>query len=293
MEHECTYVSSRGIVKSCNVHNPNISSSDTFLDSATYSNIQENDIVYVNNSAVKEFFIKYFHTIRHRFILVSGDSDVLMPFDTYEKYVNDTKLIHWFSQNLIIVHPKISHIPIGLDYHTISKDNEIHPWGIGCVPLNQESILNSIEKKPFNERLFGCYVNFHFSEWDINTRGDRQECLSSINKEICYFQPNYLDRKTTWKLMSQFVFVICPFGGGYDTHRLWETLILGSIPIIKSSGLDPLFEDLNVLIVKSWSDVSIELLVEHVKKMKPSNQEKLTLKYWVKVIESKKNIWKT
>ena len=84
--------------------------------------------------------------------------------------------------------------------------------------------------------------------------------------------------------MSRFVFVLCPYGGGLDTHRLWEALILGCIPIIKSSGLDPLFEDLNVCIVKSWSDVNLTRLLQHVETMKPTNKNKLTLNYWIEKI---------
>jgi hypothetical protein len=199
----------------------------------------------------------------------------------FEKYIDDPKLVHWHCQNLITVHPKVSHLPIGLDYHTNTNEREMHPWGLGSTPMVQESLLKSVIQNPLEERHFGCYVNFHFSEWGINQRGDRQECLSQIPKELCYFQPHYIQRKATWDSMSRFVFVLCPHGGGLDTHRLWEALILGCIPIIKSSGLDPLFEDLNVCIVKSWSDVNITRLVEHIQTMKPTDKKKLTLNYWL------------
>lgn len=293
MEHECIFISSRGLLKSCNIHNKSIGSSDTHLEDDIYSNIKENDIVYVNNSAVKDFFENYFNKIHCRFILVSGDSDVSMPFEGYEAYVNQNKLLHWFSQNLTLTHPKLSHIPIGLDYHTISQENFIHPWGMGCKPLAQEQMLQSIVKKSLTDRLFACYVNFHFNEWDMNKRGDRQECLSQIDKSLCYFQPQYIDRMNTWNQMSQFVFVLCPFGGGYDTHRLWEALALGCIPIIKTSGLDPLFEDLNVFIVKSWTDVNPTNLIQYIANRKESNDEKLTLQYWVKKIKSKQTMKET
>ena len=88
--------------------------------------------------------------------------------------------------------------------------------------------------------------------------------------------------------MSIFKFVICPYGGGLDTHRLWEALVLGCIPIIKTSGLDPLFEDLNVCIVKSWDELTQEFLTEFLKNMKPRNQKKLTLEFWMEQIKSHK-----
>jgi len=286
MENECEYISSRGILKSCNIHNTVFASSDSHLELDQYFLIKENDLVYVNNSGILEFFKCILPHIKHRFILVSGDSDISMPFEGFEEYIDTPKIIHWYCQNLSIVHPKISHLPIGLDYHTNTNERELHPWGIGSKPSVQESVLKSVIQKPLGERYFACYVNFNFSEWGINQRGDRQECLSQVSKELCYFEPNYIQRKATWDNMSQFVFVLCPHGGGLDTHRLWEALILGCIPIIKTSGLDPLFEDLNVCIVNSWSDVNILRLTKHIAKMKPTNREKLSLEYWIKKFNS-------
>ena len=290
MEDKCYYVSSRGILKSCNIYNRKIGSSDSNLDLDVYLNIQENDIVYVCSSAIENFFKNIFPLIKHKFILVSGDSDVSMPFEGYEEYLDSHKLIVWFSQNLTANHPKLKHLPIGLDYHTISKVGEMHPWGNGMLPVKQDNLLENISKKtaPLELRLFGCYINFHFPYWGINQRGDRQECLARAPKELCYFEPEYSNRVSTWEKMSIFKFVICPYGGGLDTHRLWEALVLGCIPIIKTSGLDPLFEDLNVCIVKSWDELTQEFLIEYLKNMKPRNQKKLTLEFWMEQIKSHK-----
>ena len=290
MEDKCYYVSSRGILKSCNIYNRKIGSSDPNLDLDVYLNIQENDIVYVCNSAIPSFFKNIFPLIKHKFILVSGDSDISMPFEGYNEYLESEKLIVWFSQNLTANHPKLKHLPIGLDYHTISKVGEMHPWGSGMLPVEQDNLLENISKKtaPLELRLFGCYINFHFPYWGINQRGDRQECLARAPKELCYFEPEYSNRVSTWEKMSIFKFVICPYGGGLDTHRLWEALVLGCIPIIKSSGLDPLFEDLNVCIVKSWDELTQDFLIEYLKNMKPRNQKKLTLEFWMEQIKSHK-----
>lgn len=60
--------------------------------------------------------------------------------------------------------------------------------------------------------------------------------------------------------MRQYKFVLSPVGNGVDTHRTWEALLAGSIPIVESSVRDRMYEDLPVLIVKSWSDLSLPLL---------------------------------
>ena len=44
---------------------------------------------------------------------------------------------------------------------------------------------------------------------------------------------------------------------GWDTHRLWELLFFGTVPIILATPLEPLLVDahLPVIIVKKWKDV--------------------------------------
>jgi len=285
MEDSCTYVSSRGLMKSCSIKNKIYASSDDHLELEEFIKIKKNDVVYVNNSAIETFFLTIFPQIKEPFILVSGDSDICMYPNSY---IDDPKIIHWFCQNLLQSHVKMTCLPIGLDYHTIANVNTMHPWGNGCKPIDQELLLKNVSIVPLEKRLFGCYINFHLPHWGINTRGDRQECLESIDKNICYFQNDYLNRTTVWLEQSKFVFVLCPYGGGHDTHRLWESLILGNIPIIKSSGLDPLFENLNVCIVKSWSDVNIDFLTNYIRSIKPRSNDKLYLHYWINLINSYK-----
>ena len=59
--------------------------------------------------------------------------------------------------------------------------------------------------------------------------------------------------------------------------------MLGCIPIVKKSGLDPLYDGLPVLIVNEWSDVSVDLLTKTVDAFENQefNLNKLTLQYWI------------
>jgi len=50
--------------------------------------------------------------------------------------------------------------------------------------------------------------------------------------------------------------IVSPTGHGLDTHRTWEILTLGRIPIVESSLLDPLYEGLPVLILGSWAELA-------------------------------------
>jgi hypothetical protein len=55
--------------------------------------------------------------------------------------------------------------------------------------------------------------------------------------------------------IRQHDFILCPRGNGRDTHRLWETLYLGSIPIVKFGEMPgQLLKDFPVWIVNDWSE---------------------------------------
>lgn len=287
-EELCTFVSSRGILKSTNIHSNNPISSCPIIHDYIEKCIscKSGDIVYICSTAIQHF-IPHIHK---PIIIVSGDCDLTVPFDIFRdetqfhQFINNPNIIHWYAQNCIINHPKVTRIPIGLDYHTIST-NKTHAWGDQMSPLEQEQLIHKIrnESKPFHERVCMGYSNFHFFTTSRFGK-DRQTAILEIPKELVYYEPYQVNRETSWKTQSTYAFVISPHGNGLDCHRTWEALVLGCIPIVKTSGLDPLYSDLPVLIINEWSDVSIDLLKNTMNefKMREFNLSKLTLDYWIR-----------
>ena len=89
--------------------------------------------------------------------------------------------------------------------------------------------------------------------------------------------------------MSEFAFVVSPFGHGFDCIRTFEALCLGCIVIMKRSFLDVIYEGLPVLLVDEWSDVTETLLNDTLilYSNKQFNYDKLKMDYWVKLVQSK------
>ena len=50
--------------------------------------------------------------------------------------------------------------------------------------------------------------------------------------------------------------MLCPRGNGLDTHRAWETLYIGRIPVVAASAMDAVFERLPVIILGSWDELN-------------------------------------
>lgn len=283
MEDTCTYVSSRGIMKSCSSYQRHtIRSSNPYLHEDILHNVKDGDTVYICTTAIPMFAQYYLQRLKTHIVLVSGDADDSIP-SVHEQsciaILQSPYILQWFAQNCVLDHTKLVHLPIGLDYHTMSVSDS--RWGSKQSPIEQEqSILNIASgTAPFYERLRKCYSTFHFA---LN-RGDRQEAYDSIPKELVMYEPTFVTRTQSHVRQAEYAFVLSPFGGGPDCHRTWEALILGCIPIICSSNLDSLFEGLPVLIVNSWKDVTQELLDTTVESYKGRTfqYEKLTMKYWI------------
>lgn len=296
-ESENLFVSSRGILKSCDYFSSTpISSVNRLFNYPSPMVLKQTKVptIYVCSRAIIDFVQTVLPTIDFPFILVSGDCDESIPNDiffseeAFQEFINNPFLVHWFSQNLTITHRKMTHMPIGLDYHTMTT-NPI--WGGISSCKDQETLLTNVCKsaKPFWERKLQCYSNFHFS---MTTKHgyDRIDAMRELNKDLVFYEPHKITRKETWQAQKEYAFIISPHGGGYDCHRLWEALVIGCIPIVKKSKIDILYADLPVLIVDDWTDVTEELLKKTVAffQTRTFRYEKLTLKHWMDKIISYK-----
>jgi len=299
---DCQYVGSRGLLNSCNRKAPIPIPDFDGLNPALYENLEANDVIHVCPQALKGFVNKVLPKLTKPFILLTNNSDWTIPDDVrieFFEIVNNSFLTHWYAQNCIIDHSKITRIPIGLDYHTLiptRKANftwlqpEKHAWGLKHDPIHQESQLLQLKSlsKPFSERELKCYANFQFLMGTRYGKIDRIECFNTIPNQLVFYEPRKCERIISWQNMIDHAFVLSPHGNGLDCHRTWEALCLGCIPIVKSSGLNPLFEDLPVWIVSSWTEVTEENMQNKINEFirRIFRYDKLQLSYWQTLIRS-------
>lgn len=287
MENLNLLFSSRGLLKSSDLHdqNPKSSSSQINLDIESC----EFRTIYVCTNALKNFIDNQLCKIQHEFSIITGDSDSSINdgnIAQYESILNSKYVKQWYAQNSCLSNDRITQIPIGLDYHTAFENPGI--WTLTSItPLAQELNLRKTfqNAKETQNRIPMAYCNWQHA---IN-RGDRMECYNEIDKSICFFEKSHIPRASTWKRQSEFLFVISPMGEGLDCHRTWEAIALGCIPIVKSGPLNKLFENLPVLIVDKWSDVNIKNLSNITNKILNSHHDfsSLFMRYWSNKIESK------
>jgi hypothetical protein len=289
MERFCSFVSSRGILKSCDRHNKNPQSSNDHIDPDLLDGLNMGDSIYVCYEALPNFVRNFLPKIFTFFTLVTGDSDhdVTMYKEETDTILNHPHLMNWFVQNRAMEHPKLQALPIGLDFHTVWEKQG--NWGLRPVsPVAQERLLlNNLFESPFpSSKLNGFYCN-----WVNNGMyGDRQECYDKIDKEACFFENLPKSRKFMLQRQPEFMLTVSPRGISYECHRTYETLVLGGIPIIKTNPLvDCLYDDLPVIKVNNWAEVKKENINMFINQMLAQEYDfnSLFLQHWAAKIKGK------
>lgn len=304
----CNFVSPYGIISVATHRSPLPIPDSDQVNFDWYKNLYPNCILQVCPPSLPNFVKHILPTINVPFKLITNNSDFTLPTDfrfEAEELLNNKFLIHWFSQNWVGEHSKVTRIPIGLDYHSLHIDpprlnflsrrfhiGPQHPfgWGARKPALFQEEDLLRIKNasRQFWDREIKGYGNFHFHMGMGYAQTDRPDAFNTIPKDLMFYEPQKTTRDICWKNMIQNAFVVSPHGNGLDCHRTWEALALGCIPVIKTSGIDALFDDLPVWIVKEWKEVTLENMKAKIEEFKNRtfNYEKLTLRYWVEIINN-------
>ena len=263
MENLASLVSSRGLLKSCHSHNRNPISSSSQIDIDLLRDHSHGRSIYVCTDAIHNFAENFYHHIEEAFVLVSGDGDTAVDTAMLNEpkiaaMLDSDLLLSWYAQNLAVYHPKLNHLPIGLDYHTMWE--RPGAWGISAISAiaQETTLLNTLARAPaFNERYMNAYCNWRpVAGW-----GDREACYSRIDRSVCLFESGSISRASTWQRQSEFMYVVSPEGIGIDCHRTWEAILLGCIPIVKRNTITQLFGNLPVLLVDDWSEVNSERMM--------------------------------
>jgi len=209
--------------------------------------VQENDFVFLN---IDNFFM-FLNTLKPgmpKFNVITHNSD-----QTFTKYYAKDLIdrVHKvYSQNCIVPDNKFNQIPIGFvdvkNKHFYTDKNE---------QVNFHEYLLSIEKENYDKNIL-CYVNFKIE----TSPNARRPCFDYFqNKKWALIEKN-IKSSIFYQNISKAKYVPCPFGSGLDTHRIYESILLNSIPVVINSPLNSLYQKLPVMIVDSWDKLTDNFL---------------------------------
>lgn len=203
-----------------------------------------------------------------RFSIVTHDSDY--PLDDQRIDAFENRPICWWGMNC--ESSKGNGIPIGIanSYSTIN----MREFSRVTSPTKLLYVNNRIETFPTARRWV--YDYFSSKSWaTVRQPYDHVDIHTKYKAEL-------MDHK----------FIVCPRGNGVDTHRIWEALYSGVIPIVVRHRTHSLLEgNLPILFVNSYDEVNESLLQETYDSFsrRTWNDRMLTVSWWIQKIREGMN----
>lgn len=183
-----------------------------------------------------------------RVVLVTGQGDY--PIDASRLAEAPANVFAWFGSNALADDARVHPLPLGLG-------SEQSP-----VTLRAGEIAAGLEACRPRENWL--YVNFR-PDTNPQTRQPVYERFLSLSGESWVtFQPpaTHGDNSSYLEALLTHRFVLAPPGNGIDTHRMWEALYAGAIPVVLRSSAMRAFRRLPILFVDDYSEVTLERLRE-------------------------------
>jgi hypothetical protein len=218
----------------------------------------------------------YSHTIYARELLETvKDIDAMFVLITHNGDVNinlspPDNVIKWYTQNVNIIHERVESIPIGLENDRWFPDMK-----------KKEKMIAKLQEP--HKNIYELTGNLLCMNFNIGTNTTKRMRPYALLKNKTWVtvkmgQPfdDYLDEIYNHK------FVLCPEGNGMDTHRTWEVLYMGSIPVEKRNLNNRFYSDLPICFVDEWEQVTEKFLEDEYTRIKNLIwcRSKLTFEYW-------------
>jgi hypothetical protein len=234
----------------------------TFLNSNL--TIEENDVIYSHTDHVESLF-KILETLKFKNIkIITSQSDRKITKKLFNKKPNC--ISEWYSINVHFKNKALIPIPLGLAPYRNTKSVILNDF----YDLKYDNVKDQL-----------IYANFN-----INTNYFHRSRASSYYiknyKKKLVSQKNYAEYL---KNLKKYKFALCPWGNGIDTHRFWEALYCGVIPITKKHYLYESFSGLPMVLVKSYKLLN---KIEKNTNYESFDLIKLNMKYWIEVIQRTK-----
>lgn len=243
-------------------------SGDQVLYINTRFRLQENDLIFCNSNFIESLFKELYKIENLKNLkIITNQTDRMIDeklFNTKPKCISE-----WYSINVNFVHQALIPIPLGLS-NDYSRKNILYD--------NYKNLSVNTDKQPLIYSNFQVNTNFFHRTKVINRL--------KFNPIVIFDDPNLEINKYIQNLIF-YKYIVAPLGNGDDSHRIWETLYAGSVPIVFDS---PTFTTLKTLPHIYIDDISQlkNASVINIKSYEKFNFDKLNIEWWIKKI--KKNI---
>ncbi len=221
--------------------------------------------IFCNSGNVENFLEMYGKNIRAK-VLIFGNNDVdfldfphSIPSSVTAIYLQNSQISDGFFRTL----------PIGIENIKYAQNGLPHLLG--------SSFLSAEKQDRFLAGPFG------------NTHNERVHLLDFINQlegdSLIDLKTGRVEPKEYARLSSSYRFILCPRGNGLDTHRFWESLYRGSLPVVIKSPWSQSIARLGIPIIEidQWGAIPTKsnTIRNDYESFSPSQIAALWEKHWL------------
>ncbi len=230
------------------------------------ADFRHGDLVFCKIDEVWRLF-RALRRTRKRIVLVTGEGDKPVTPELFAQ--KPPHIHHWFGMNMFAEDPAATPIPLGLG-------EEGHP-----ATLEGKDIADAA--KPSSVRTGLLYANFGTASNPMIREPLRAWLEEPAQQWVTRHDHGGSSGKAAYlEALCSHHFVFCPPGNGEDTHRMWEALYAGAVPVVRDSPAMRNFRDLPILTVPRLDGIREDFLRDKQSDLQTTNASaaKLDALYW-------------
>lgn len=265
-----------------------------FIHSHKFSDLHDGENIIYSRGTKHNIIncLNQIRTMNKPVIFITANEDTTID-ERWDSHI-PSNLHYWFAQNGISSNQKVILIPEGLQPSYDSKTGD-KGYDIGKT---KEIILNELlETEP---------TKFIYSNFNVGTNPPHRNLIKSICETTDFIDwdtgvnfrtyedyNNYDVIKYFYEKITDYRAVVCPLGHGLDTHRVYETLYCGRIPITFHEKLySKLYEKYPIIYLDDCEKLRDKSFMDSLIKKEEEkiwDRELLNFSYWMNLILSEKN----
>jgi hypothetical protein len=223
-------------------------------------------VAFVKTDLVPHFFRDIVPNLKHDIKIITHNSALGID-QRYSVFLNDPRIIRWYAQNANFQHPKLESVPLGMANRH---------WPHGDVSIVEKINNDNIDKDHL------VYMNF-----DLKTNlSERTKVYNLFKGKEYVLEGEKKPFKEYITDLSRCKFTVSPPGAGIDCHRIWESIAVGTIPIVESCHNITFHVKMPIMVINDWKMLDRNMLENKYDFFKSElyNTSGLFLDHWIKKI---------
>lgn len=241
------------------------------FDGTFYGFVEKPRILFVEKHSMPRF-LAVLPLIHNPFVLVCGGGDITLPRNVDLRYqplknfgppdggegwktlLQNQNVLHMFIENHDLNHTKVSTLPTGFPhnpdtnpgrmFNQINIKNKTHLLDRPILLLSTDRTRDGTSQFADRARYYNLCKASKFCTVADSLPGPNVTNMKFGAHRQALIHDAFLNN------VAQSKFILCGHGGGIDpSPKAWESIIIGTIPIIEHSTLDDAYAQLPVVII--------------------------------------------